>query len=152
MGPLTQVAEGLKNSFAPRLGVVFTLMRLVVLFCRENAGWPTGILPRAFSDIPRNWSGTVSSIEEAIDALREAPLDGDCFGEDGVGSVGRFSVSASESSSSSPPMANAAFSSGTSLRVGVRVTAGLRTLSMESDRIVSSPCSFLSWFWRSISS
>lgn len=49
------------------------LARLVMLFCRENAGCPTGIFPRAFSDIPLNWSGTDSSTDDAIDALRDAP-------------------------------------------------------------------------------
>jgi hypothetical protein len=50
---LTHAAEGVKKSFAPGLGAA-TLMRLVVLFCREKVGWPMGILPRAFSDMPRN--------------------------------------------------------------------------------------------------
>lgn len=69
---LTQEAEGVKNSLEPRVGEVM-LVRLVVLFCRENAGWPTGILPRAFSDMPRNCSGTVSSMDDAMDAALDAP-------------------------------------------------------------------------------
>lgn len=51
---LTHVTDGVKNSFAPSIGVAFILARLVMLFCREKVGCPTGILPRAFSDIPRS--------------------------------------------------------------------------------------------------
>lgn len=43
------------------------LCRLVMLFCRLNDGVPTGILPRAFSDMPRSCGGT-SSVDEDIDA------------------------------------------------------------------------------------
>ena len=35
---LTHVTEGVKNSFAPRLGIALTLARLVVLFWREKVG------------------------------------------------------------------------------------------------------------------
>lgn len=49
------------------------LLRLVVLFCRENAGCPTGIFPRAFSDMPLSCRGTDSSIDDAIEPLLEAP-------------------------------------------------------------------------------
>lgn len=39
--------------------------RDVELFWREKEGWPAGRLPRAFSDMPRSWRGTVLlSIEE----------------------------------------------------------------------------------------
>ena len=34
---------------------------LVVLFWRENERAPAGILPRAFSDMPRSWTGSASS-------------------------------------------------------------------------------------------
>ena len=43
------------------------LCRLVMLFCRLNDGVPTGILPRAFSDMPRSCGGT-SSVDDDIDA------------------------------------------------------------------------------------
>jgi hypothetical protein len=133
-----------KNSLAAIIGVAM-LARLVTLFCREKVGWPTGIFPRAFSDMPLNCSGTDSSIEDAIDALLEAPLDApdtECTGDRGT--WGALSSSASESSSS--PMANALFSSGTLPNVGVRATVGLRTLSIESARCRSDPPSLRSWF------
>lgn len=63
---------------------VTMLLRLVVLFWRENAGFPTGILPRAFSDIPRSCRGTESSVDDAMEALLEAP-EGDCNGDCGAG-------------------------------------------------------------------
>ena len=44
------------------------LARLVVLFCLENDGWPAGIFPLAFSDMPRNCNGTASPADDAIDA------------------------------------------------------------------------------------
>lgn len=49
-------------------------------------------------------------------------------------------------------MAKALFSSGTLLSVGVLEIVGLRRLSIEGSRCVSTPWSFFSWFWRSISS
>lgn len=128
---LTHAVDGVKNSFAPRVGVA-TLFRLVVLFCRENAGCPTGIFPRAFSDMPRSWKGTDSSTDDAMDALLEAPPV-DCNGD--RGGAGCWLSSASESSSS--PIVNALFSSGTLLKVGVRETVGLLKLSIES--LCSSP-------------
>jgi hypothetical protein len=118
-------------------------LRLVVLFCREKAGWPMGIFPRAFSDIPLNCRGTDSSMEDAIDALLEAP-DWGCSGDPGIG--GCWFSSASESSSSSSPMAKALFSSGTSLKVGVRAKVGLRRLSIELFLEISSPTSLRCWF------
>jgi hypothetical protein len=42
-----------------------------MLFVRENEGAPTGIFPLAFSDMPRNCRGTVSSVEEETDPARE---------------------------------------------------------------------------------
>ena len=34
---------------------------------REKADWPTGCLPRAFSDMERVWTGTASSVDvEAV--------------------------------------------------------------------------------------
>jgi hypothetical protein len=50
---LTHVADGVKNSLAAREGAA-RLLKLVVLFCREKAGCPTGRFPLAFSDMPRN--------------------------------------------------------------------------------------------------
>lgn len=44
--------------------------RLVELFGREKEGWPAGILPRAFSDMPRIWEGSWPSAEE-MEGLRE---------------------------------------------------------------------------------
>ena len=109
----------MKNSLVAKAGPA-ALCRLVMLFCREKAGWPTGILPLAFSDIPLTWDGTESSTDDAIDALLEAP---DCDGTGDLdGSEGRAS-SASESSSSSP-IAKALSSSGTFPKVGVRATVG----------------------------
>lgn len=102
------------------------LARLEILFVREKAGWPTGILPLAFSDMPRTWRGTESSTDEAIDACLE-PIEEDRTGDNGVSDG--WASSASESSSS--PIANAAFSSGTLPKVGVRDVVGLRMLSME---------------------
>jgi hypothetical protein len=81
---------------------------------------------------------------DAIDALLEAP-EGECGGSVGCGS------SASESSSSSP-MANALFSSGTLPSVGVREIVGLLRLSMEFVLWASPVPSLRSWFWRSTSS
>lgn len=152
---LTHVTSGVKNSFAPNIGVALTLLTLVMLFCREKVGWPTGILPRAFSDIPRNCNGTESSTDEAIDALRDAPRDppdgGDCTGDFGCG--GGLVASASESSSSSLPMAKALFSSGTLPNEGVRAAVGLRRLSVDVCLDSSAPfASLRAWFWRSISS
>lgn len=142
----THWVEGMKNSFVARAGVARPLM-LDMLFWREKVGLPTGILPRAFSDMPRTCVGTDSSMEEAIDAAREA-LGCDCTGDCGESSV--CGSSASESSSS--PIAKALFSSGTLPRVGVRETVGLLRLSMEPVRWRSFEFSLRSWFWRSSSS
>lgn len=77
-----------------------------MLFCRENDGWPAGILPRAFSDIPRSWRGTLSSIDDETDGVREVRSDGDDW-------AGVSCPSASSSESSSSPIANVPSSSGT---------------------------------------
>jgi hypothetical protein len=106
-----------------------------MLFWREKAGWPTGIFPRAFSDMPRSCSGTDSSMEDAMDALLEAP-DGDCGGS--------IDCASSASESSSSPIVNALFSSGTLPRVGVRATVGLRRLSIELVLCVSAAFSLRS--------
>jgi hypothetical protein len=143
---LTHVTEGVKNSFAPSMGVAFMLVRLVILFWRENVGWPTGILPRAFSDMPRSWRGTDSSTDDAIDALRDAPREppdgGDCTDDLGCGV--ELVSSASESSSSSLPMAKALFSSGTLPNDGVRAAVGLRRLSIDVCLDSSAPPSLRS--------
>jgi hypothetical protein len=81
----------------------------------RKLGWEgenePGILPRAFSDMPRSWVGTASSRLDETDDAR----DGSSVGVDAAG-VGRLSSSVSSSSSSSP-MANVP-SSGTSLSSG----------------------------------
>lgn len=67
------------GSKPPRFGdmiVAAWLLRLVVLFCREKEGCPAGILPRAFSDMPRNCVGRGSSVEEEIDGFRDAWVEG----------------------------------------------------------------------------
>lgn len=87
-----------------------------MLFWRENVGFPAGILPRAFSDMPRSCTGTASSIEEHTDAALDATRS---IGEDRSDCAGVGFCSSSVSSSSSP-MANVASSSGTPLRVGWR--------------------------------
>ena len=124
-----------------------------MLLTRAKDGWPTGILPLAFSDIPRSCSGTASSTEDETDGVRELWLDGvDC---EGVGCN-----SCSSSSESSSPIAKEPSSSGTLLRDGVRALAGLLKLSIELFRGLnglpgfSDPSveSFRSWFSLSISS
>ena len=106
--------------------------------------------------MPRNCKGTVSSIEEVIDALRDAPREppegGGCTGD--IGRGGGLVSSASESSSSSSlPIAKALFSSGTLPNDGMRAAVGLRKLSMDVCLDSSAPLpSLRSWFWRSISS
>lgn len=104
---------------------VVRLLRLLVLFCLEKEGVPTGIFPLAFSDIPRNWRGTASSAAEPTDAVLE--LLPDCTGERRWGV--RLSSSSPESSSS--PILKALCSSGTLLKVGVRLEIGLLRLSIE---------------------
>lgn len=82
------------------------LLRLVTLFCREKVAWPAGIFPRAFSDIRRCWSGTLSSADEETDGVRE-------FRDDGTDCAGVATVSpCSSSSESSSPMAKGPLSSG----------------------------------------
>jgi hypothetical protein len=53
---------------------VVRLCRLVMLFCRLNDGAPTGILPRAFSDMPRSCGGT-SSVDDDMDAPSDDSMD-----------------------------------------------------------------------------
>jgi len=50
------------------------LCRLDMLFCRLKDGAPTGILPRAFSDMPRSCGGT-SSVDDGIGAPRHDSTD-----------------------------------------------------------------------------
>jgi hypothetical protein len=130
----TQTVDGVKNSLVARAGIAM-LLRLVMLFWREKVGWPTGIFPRAFSDMPRTCVGTDSSMVDSMDALLEAP-EGDCGGSIGCAS--------STSESSSSPIANALFSSGTLPSVGVRETVGLRRLSIELVLCVSAELSLRS--------
>lgn len=88
------------------------------LFCLENDICPAGILPLAFSDMPRNCRGTDSSAAEEIDAVREVLRDG----EDWDGVVG----TSASSSESSPPMAKGLPSSGMCVN-GDRVPDRLRS-------------------------
>jgi len=114
-----------------------------------------GILPRAFSDIPLTCMGTESSTDEEIDAARELLTEflvgGLCI------DLPCLSSSVSSSSSSSP-IVKAPLSSGTVLIDGDRALTGLRAVSLDVTRLRSGlvgsaiACSFLSWFWRSISS
>ena len=61
---LTQAAVGVKPVLAAETATELLVM-LDMLLTRENVGVPTGILPLAFSDMPRNCVGTASSIEES---------------------------------------------------------------------------------------
>jgi hypothetical protein len=73
-------------------------VREVELFWREKEGWPAGILPRAFSDMPRSWRGTGElSIEEDREWVAES-LGAEAEDWEGVG--WRFVSSLSESSES----------------------------------------------------
>lgn len=122
---LTQAAVGLKpNCVGEETCAIPWLPRLVVLLCRENEA-PAGILPLAFSDIPRSCSGTASSIEEDTDGVRDITADE----SDGVG----FAVPSSSSESSSSPIENALFSSGMLLIVPVR--CGGRICSVDAVRV-----------------
>jgi len=63
------------GSKPPKFGdtiVAAWLLKLVMLFWRENEGCPAGILPRAFSDMPRSWVGRGSSMDEDTEGFREA--------------------------------------------------------------------------------
>lgn len=118
----THGAEGTKPLIAD---TILWLFKLDILFCRENDDWPAGILPLAFSDIPRSCRGTASSTEEAIEGFRESWADSDdCDGVD-------CSVRSSSSESSSSPIVKVPPSSGTSLSEGVLAVCGLLTLSDE---------------------
>ena len=67
---LTQGAEATKLPLFER-GASAYLLKLVVLSWRENVGGPAGILPLAFSDMPRNWSGTASSTIDETEGVRD---------------------------------------------------------------------------------
>jgi hypothetical protein len=108
------------------------LCRLEILFVLEKDGAPTGILPLAFSDMPLNCRGTVSSAEDDTDAARE--LLTDCVVALDVRIDGDIGVAASLSESSSSPIVNALCSSGTLLKLGARVLIGLLMLSIEFVR------------------
>ncbi len=54
-----------------------------MLFCLENEGWPAGIFPLAFSDMPLSCIGTASSTEDETEGVLELCLEGDDW--DGVG-------------------------------------------------------------------
>lgn len=119
-----------------------------MLFWREKVGVPAGILPRAFSDIPRSCRGTSSSACEATDDDRE----GCSLGLEGAG-VGRSSSSLSSSSS---PIANVESSSGTSRRADSLGWAVVGLLMLSTELRVefgsNGSLSFLLWFRLSISS
>jgi hypothetical protein len=67
---LTQAVVGIKP-LEDGAKTADMLIWLVMLFCLEKEGCPAGILPRAFSDIPRSCNGTLSSTADEIDGLRE---------------------------------------------------------------------------------
>ena len=126
---LTHCADGVKPVLMLRAAAEW-LLRLVVLFWREKVVWPAGILPRAFSDIPRTCRGTASSIDDDTEGVREWWFEGeDC---EGVG----WSSCSSSSESSSSPMANVPPSSGTLLSEGTLALCGLLILSRELLRAV----------------
>lgn len=76
MGTLTQAAVGVKP--LDDVGnAADMLLWLVMLFCLENDGCPAGIFPRAFSDMPRSWSGTLSSTLDETDGLLEVWTEGE---------------------------------------------------------------------------
>ena len=69
----THGAEGVKPEV---VGIIVALLLLMLdrLLTREKDVWPTGILPLAFSDMPRNCIGTASSIED-IEGVLECRVD-----------------------------------------------------------------------------
>ncbi len=112
-----------------------------MLFCLENDGCPAGILPRAFSDIPRSCNGTLSSAVDEIDCLREVWTEAEsCAGVCGP---------SPSSSESSPPMAKGLlFSSGMRPR-GDRAPDERRGSSSEAERTGLATASRFSAFLRS---
>lgn len=72
----THDAVGVKP-FTGDINAAAWLVRLMTLFCLEKDGCPAGILPLAFSDMPRSCKGTVSSIEDDIDGVRELCREGE---------------------------------------------------------------------------
>jgi len=133
----THCAEGMKSPLDPVVPAGWLLI-LLILFTREpNTGAPTGCFPLAFSDIPRNCSGTASSTEEETEAVRELWFEtDDCEG------VGCWSCSSLSESSS--PIAKSPLSSGTPLSDGVLALSGLLKLSTEplrEDRTGLDTCS-----------
>lgn len=118
-----------------------------MLFCLEKFWEPAGILPRAFSDIPRSCVGTASSTFEIEDARDGFSLGSECDG------VGR----SSSLSSSSSPIVNVPSSSGTLLNAGGRECAVDGLLKLSAELLVESisedaRASFLRRFLLSISS
>lgn len=103
-------------------------LRLVMLFCLEKLWDPAGILPRAFSDMPRSCVGTASSTLEMEDARDGFSLGSECDG------VGR----SSSLSSSSSPMVNVPSSSGTLLNAGGREWAMDGLLKLSNELLVES--------------
>lgn len=101
-----------------------------MLFCLEKEDCPAGILPQAFSDMPRNWVGNGSPADDEMEGVRDVWPEGE--DRDGVGIISSFS----SSESSSSPIAKALSSSGTSLSVGVLAPCGARMLSTELFRDV----------------
>lgn len=97
-----------------------------MLFCLEKLYTPAGILPRAFSDMPRSCVGTASSTtDEARDGFS---LGSECDG------VGR----SSSLSSSSSPIVNVPSSSGTLLNAGARECAVAGLLKLSTELLVDS--------------
>jgi len=56
-----------------------------VLFCLEKEDCPAGILPRAFSDMPRNWVGNGSPADDEMEGVRDVWPEGE--DRDGVGII-----------------------------------------------------------------
>ncbi len=56
-----------------------------MLFCLEKEDCPAGILPRAFSDMPRNWVGNGSPADDEMEGVRDVWPEGE--DRDGVGII-----------------------------------------------------------------
>lgn len=119
-----------------------------MLFCLEKLCVPAGILPLAFSDMPRSCVGTASSRLDTTEPARDGfSLGSECEG------VGR----SSSLSSSSSPIVNVPSSSGTLLNPGGRECPMVGLLKLSAELLVESMsedtrASFLRRFRLSISS
>ena len=76
-----QDVVGVKSAWFARRDDEPLRFGLAVLVWRVNDGVPAGSFPRAFSDMPRSWTGTLSSADEEMEGVRELRNDGeDCAG------------------------------------------------------------------------